>query len=68
MNSESIVPVHAGASQLLSALCDEFGIERILNQILPWDQAQWKQSPGTHVKALIINALCAKQPFACCCR
>lgn len=63
MEEGSIVPIHAGASQLLAALCDELGIERLVNETVAWNHAYWKHSPGTHVKALIINALCSRRPL-----
>lgn len=63
MEVESIVPVHAGASQLLAALCDELGIERLVNEAVEWNPSYWKHSPGLHVKALIINALCSRRPL-----
>ncbi|MFC5405794.1 DUF4277 domain-containing protein [Cohnella soli] len=63
MISDSVVPVHAGASQLIAALFDELGVERIVNQMVTWDVAQWKRSPGTHIKAMIINTLCARRPL-----
>ena len=63
MADETVVPIHAGASQLLAALCDELGVEQIVNQMVRWDRKQWTQSPGTHIKAMIINALCARRPL-----
>jgi transposase len=63
MEVESVVPVHAGASQLIAALCDELDVEKIVNQAVAWNRAYWKHSPGTHVKALIVNALCSRRPL-----
>ena len=63
MESEFVVPVHAGASQLIAAICDELGVERIVNEMVDWNHGYWKLTPGTHVKAFIVNTLCARRPL-----
>lgn len=58
-----MVPVHAGASQLIGALYDELGIGKQIDAALKWDRMQWKVSPGTHMKAMVMNVLCGRRPL-----
>lgn len=63
MQFEDMVSISAGPSQLIAALCDEIGLEDIINRSLTWEPAYCKVSPGTHVKAMIINILCSRMPL-----
>ena len=63
MQFEHMVSISAGPSQLIAALCDEIGLEAIINRSVEWDPSYWKVSPGTHIKALIINMLCSRMPL-----
>lgn len=50
-----------GAANRMGHLCCELGIVRTINNMVTWDEKQWKVSPGTHIIALIINALVQRQ-------
>ncbi|MBE3571146.1 MAG: DUF4277 domain-containing protein [Bacillales bacterium] len=63
MNFEEIVSIGAGPSQLIAALCDEMNLETIINESVTWNPSYWKVSPGTHIKAMIINILCDRTPL-----
>ncbi|MFD2700797.1 DUF4277 domain-containing protein [Paenibacillus shunpengii] len=63
MQFEDMVSISAGPSQLIAALCDEIGLEDIINRSLTWEPTYCKVSPGTHVKAMIINILCSRMPL-----
>ena len=52
-----------GAANLMGHLCCELGIAKTINNMVTWDEKQWKVSPGTHITALIINALVQRQPL-----
>lgn len=58
-----ITAVHVGASGYFAAVCRRLRIASIVNNLLQWDEAQWKRSPGTLVTALIINILMGRQPL-----
>jgi len=53
----------SGATGLIRYVCDEIGLVNIINQSVEWDTKQWNVSPGQHVMALVINALCGRQPL-----
>jgi transposase len=63
MQFENMVSISAGPSQLIAALCDEIGLEDLINDSLTWEPSYWKLSPGTHIKAMIINILCSRMPL-----
>lgn len=63
MQFDDMVAVPAGPSQLISALCDEIKLEDLINGALAWEPSYWKVSPGTHIKAMIINILCSRMPL-----
>ncbi|WP_415841316.1 IS1634 family transposase, partial [Paenibacillus alkaliterrae] len=58
-----MVSIAAGPSQLIAALCDEIGLESIINSAVEWNPSYCKVSPGTQVKAMIINILCSRMPL-----
>jgi transposase len=47
----------AGPSALIARLCDILKIQEIIDAVVKWDPVQCRLSPGTRVKALIINLL-----------
>jgi len=63
VQTNQILTLSAGPSQLISAICDEIGFEELLNEQLDWDKERCHLSPGTRLKALIINILCDRQPL-----
>ncbi|WP_243293180.1 IS1634 family transposase, partial [Bacillus sp. FJAT-47783] len=62
--TDQILTLSAGPSQLISAICDEIGFEKIINEQLEWDKNRCHLSPGTRLKALVINILCDRQPLS----
>lgn len=60
---ESMVSIAAGPSQLIAALCDEIGLETLINEAVEWHPSYCKVSPGMHVKAMVINILCSRMPL-----
>ncbi len=52
-----------GATNLMAHLCRELQIARTINNMVTWDERQWKVSPGTLITALVINALVERQPL-----
>ncbi|MDQ8737121.1 DUF4277 domain-containing protein [Paenibacillus sp. LHD-38] len=63
MQLEAMVSIAAGPSQLIAALCDEIGLEKLINDAVDWHPSYCKVSPGTHIKAMIINILCSRMPL-----
>ena len=61
--TDKILTLDPGPSQLISAICDEINLEAILNEQLVWDKGRCHLSPGSRLKALIINILCDRQPL-----
>ncbi|MGB9858768.1 MAG: IS1634 family transposase, partial [Moorellaceae bacterium] len=54
---ESMRIFRAGAAALIARLCDVLKIPEIIDSVVQWDPTQCYLSPGTRVKALIINIL-----------
>lgn len=52
-----IMNFRAGATNLIAALCEELGLEEIVNKAVTWDEKQCFLSPGALAKALLINML-----------
>lgn len=46
-----------GPAAVIARLCDVLRIPEIIDSVVPWNPAQCRLSPGTRVKALIINLL-----------
>lgn len=61
--SDTVLTLLAGPSQLISAICDEINFEEIINEQLVWDKDRCHLSPGTRLKGLLINILCDRQPL-----
>jgi transposase len=53
----------SGPTVLLDQLCKEIQFETIINDMLKWDSARCKMSPGARIKALVINILSCKDPL-----
>ena len=49
----------AGPAALVARLCDALKIPDIIDSVVEWDPAQCRLSPGTRIKALLINELFA---------
>lgn len=47
--TDQILNLDPGPSQLISAICDEIGLESILNEQLIWDKERCHLSPGTRL-------------------
>lgn len=63
MNDATITALNAGPTALIAALCDELQLESTINSLVSWHPSYWKTSPGTQIKAMIINILCARAPL-----
>ncbi|UXC23419.1 IS1634 family transposase [Weizmannia sp. FSL K6-0777] len=61
--SDQILTLHVGPSQLLSKLCDEIELEKTINDLVKWDSVRCHISPGTRIKALVLNILCSGKPL-----
>ncbi|RCS34369.1 IS1634 family transposase [Heyndrickxia coagulans] len=61
--SDQILTLHVGPSQLLSKLCDEIELEKTINNLVKWDSVRCHISPGTRIKALVLNILCSGKPL-----
>lgn len=47
----------AGTTNLVAAMCEELGVEEIINRLVTWDEKQCLLSPGTLAKAVLINIM-----------
>lgn len=47
----------AGTTNLVAAMCEELGLEEIVNRLVTWDEKQCLLSPGTLAKATLLNIL-----------
>ena len=61
--TDQILTLSAGPSQLISAICDEIGFEETSNEQLVWDKDRCHLSPGTRIKDLVVNILCEQEPL-----
>ncbi|MFA1820111.1 DUF4277 domain-containing protein [Virgibacillus oceani] len=60
---DEIKMLSSGPSQLISAICDEIGFEKLINKQLEWDEIRCNLSPGARLKALVINILSDREPL-----
>jgi transposase len=58
-----VLSLNSGPTVLLNRLCEEIDFEETLNRLLPWDPARSKLSPGTRIKALVMNILTGRDPL-----
>ena len=54
---------HSGPAAFIAALYDELGIGRTIDEMVSWDQRQCRLSPGTRIKALVINIFGRRRPL-----
>ena len=54
---------HSGPASLISALYDELKIGQTIDEMVRWDEAQCRMSPGKRIKALVINIFGRKRPL-----
>ena len=52
-----------GPASLISALYDQLGIGRTIDAMVRWDPVQCRLSPGTRIKALVINIFGHRKPL-----
>ena len=52
-----------GPASLISALYDQLGIGRTIDEMVRWDPLQCRLSPGTRIKALVINIFGHRKPL-----
>lgn len=60
---DQIVTLNVGPFQLLSALCDEIGLEDIINAQVTLDPVRCGLSPGTRIKTILLNILAQGNPL-----
>lgn len=58
-----IKALHVGSAPLIGALCDAMKIVEMVNNLVNWDEKQWKLSPGLLIKAMLINILSGRTAF-----
>lgn len=58
-----MLSLNSGPTVLLSRLCEEMDFEGVLNRLLRWDPQRSKLSPGTRIKALVMNILTGRDPL-----
>lgn len=54
---------HSGPASLISALYDELKIGQTIDEMVRWDEAQCLMSPGSRIKALVINIFGRRRPL-----
>lgn len=54
---------HCGPAALISALYDQLKIGNTIDEMVYWDPAQCRLSPGTRIKALVINMFGGRKPL-----
>lgn len=52
-----------GSTAVVSAMCDAIGLSETIDECVNWDEKQCRLSPGTRVKAIIINILAGRSPL-----
>ncbi len=52
-----------GPGSLISALYDQLRIGQTIDEMVRWDPVQCRLSPGTRIKALVINILGRQRPL-----
>ena len=53
----------SGPAGFISALYDQLGFGKIIDELLPWDPSQCLLSPGARIKAMVINIFCGRRPL-----
>ncbi|GEM_PF-2978110 len=57
------INVHSGSEGLIAALYDQLGFGDLIDSLVTWDSRQCLLSPGTRIKALVINVLSSPAPL-----
>lgn len=52
-----------GSTGVIGAMCDAVGLTKTIDACVTWDEDQCKLSPGTRIKAIIINILSGRDPL-----
>ena len=63
MPEQDLRAIIPGASALIKALCDELQMAQVIDAAVRCDPQQCKLSPGTHIVALVVNALVHREPL-----
>jgi len=53
----------AGALPQLQRITKAIGLVETIDQLVPWDPARCRLSPGTRIEALILNILAGRRPL-----
>lgn len=54
---------HSGPAAFIAALYDELRIGQTIDEMVSWDPEQCRLSPGTRIKALVINIFGRRRPL-----
>ncbi len=54
---------HSGPAAFIAALYDELSIGQTIDEMVSWDPKQCRLSPGTRIKALVINIFGRRRPL-----
>lgn len=54
---------HSGPASFIAAMYDELGIGQTIDEMVSWDPEQCRLSPGTRIKALVINIFGRRRPL-----
>ena len=57
------IDFHSGPEGLIAALYDQLGFGNLIDELVTWDSRQCLLSPGTRIKALVINVLSSPAPL-----
>lgn len=60
---EKVMVYTMGPTVLLNQLCKEIHFEETINRMVAWDQEKCRLSPGTRLKALVLNILTSHTPL-----
>lgn len=52
-----------GPAPLVAAMCEAIGLVEAIDHLVEWDPAQCRLSPGTRIKALVVNILTGRRPL-----
>ena len=53
----------AGPGPMVAAMCDAVQLVEVIDGLVAWDPAQCRLSPGTRIKALVVNMLTERRPL-----
>lgn len=52
-----------GPAPLIGRMCEALGVTEVIDRLTDWDPGQCRLSPGTRIKALVVNILTARRPL-----